>query len=177
MTDGLLILIGEAPGPKNHGALQPLFPRQGTAGGRLHAMSGLSVGDYVHGTARMNLVQRCPEKGYPSEEAKQRADIIKSLLDPDDVVICCGMRVAKMMGLEKKFFEQQELAVTPAYVIPHPSGLNRVYNDVANVERVRKIFDCHGMLATQTSLHGNRRMRDFQTDEQRALMESLKYLD
>lgn len=56
-------------------------------------------------------------------------------------VVCVGQRVARAFGLRKlAMFESIERFGGTWYVIPHPSGLNKVYNDAALVEEAGRVL-------------------------------------
>lgn len=132
------IVVGENPGPNTHPDL-PLFPWPDTSSaGRLMAMSELTPGEYLGGLYRRNLVD-AHEWSKPAARSRAR-EMITALFDlgRDFRVVLCGSKVARCFGVEPDFWMPLRLETRQtAVVIPHPSGLNRIYNDRACRARTR----------------------------------------
>lgn len=127
------IVIGENPGPNTHPDL-PLFPDPPTSSaGRLLAMSGLKAGEYLGGLYRRNLVDH---HEWSWSEARETArELLTALFDqPKNLrVVLCGLKVAKAFDAPGDFWDPFRLDTRQtAVVIPHPSGMNRLYNDRVN---------------------------------------------
>lgn len=127
------LLVGENPGPNTHWAT-PLFPHPPTSSaGRLMDMAALEPGEYLGRLYRRNL---CDGKSWVDGEAKAKARaILTALFDmPRDFrVVLCGAKVADAFDLrvhrgdlfwKPVRLESRQVAV----VVPHPSGVNRTYN-------------------------------------------------
>jgi hypothetical protein len=56
-------------------------------------------------------------------------------------VLVAGTRAAAALGLRPDYFAAQALGGRPAYVVPHPSGVNRWWNDPANRAAARRFFE------------------------------------
>ena len=129
------LIVGENPGPNTHPDL-PLFPWPDTSSaGRLLSMSRLTPGEYLGGLYRRNVCR----SAWSRFEAKATArELVTVLFDmPRDLaVIICGVKAATAFGFEGYDYwdpirlESRQTAV----IIPHPSGLNRMYNDPTNRE-------------------------------------------
>lgn len=125
------LIIGENPGPNTHADL-PLFPWPAkSSAGRLMAMGQLTPGEYLGGLYRRNL---CDDKKWRESKARIRArEILTALFDlPRTLrVVLCGVKVASAFDVRHVDFwwpiklDSRQQAV----VIPHPSGMNRIYND------------------------------------------------
>lgn len=124
------LVVGQNPGPNTHPDL-PLFPWPDTSSaGRLVEISGLTPGQYLGGLYRRNLVDA---HLWRKSRARRRArSILTALFDmPKSLrVVLCGVKVMRAFDLREepwKLFclESRQACV----VVPHPSGLNRVYND------------------------------------------------
>lgn len=129
------LLVGENPGKNTHPDM-PLFPwPEKSSAGRLMAMSHLTPGEYLGGLYRRNV---CYGREWSRQEARATArEIITVLFDmPRDLaVIVCGVKAAEAFGLSGDFWDPIKLdSRQTAIVIPHPSGLNRIYNDPQNME-------------------------------------------
>jgi uracil-DNA glycosylase len=151
----LPILMGEAPA-KSMPAGAPPFSSQ--SGRRLRELLG--VEDLATRFELRNLLESWPgESGkgdsFPAKYASHRAfDVVPEF--HHRVVIFAGKRVAKAFGKSKmKYFEPDLTRVWDeeggrisglsaeyiACVVPHPSGVNRWYNDVGNRAQARRFFD------------------------------------
>lgn len=137
------VIIGESPGPNTVGR-RPLLPWPINASGdRLMRMAGITPGQYLGRFLRFNLFDaHVPDDQWSKEAAVVRANTIKSRLVSDGSwrALLLGQRVATAFGVDapwtrvEEFHPTEDGGTTFAMVaIPHPSGLNRDYND----EKVR----------------------------------------
>lgn len=132
------LLIGEAPS-KNEPLPRPL---EGRSGERLARFAGLAWDDYLEKFERTNLLsvrQDTKEKGFEFDHdaAVVRAREIVNAIEPDRVVVLFGKRVAAAFGCVKAYFEVHRLPNGGRmYVVPHPSGVNRWWNDSNNCRRM-----------------------------------------
>lgn len=155
------LLIGQAPPPSfdpdTHSPLHPLPEK--CSGGRLAEIMGLDARTYLRTFQRINLLRDFPGQRrrpggtrvdhWPKAEARQAAELIAPLLDGRQVILV-GRNVARAFSLEAApWHEWSSYRVTyppdsPALfsvaVVPHPSGLNRWYNDSANLETARAFW-------------------------------------
>ena len=124
------LIIGEQPG-KNEGRI----------GHRLAAFAGISFGEFMDTFERMNLLQvRAEYSGknmaFSVAEARTHADIVRRKLQPEQLVLVLGKRAAEALGLVEEYFMLQNVNGALVYVVPHPSGANRWFNDPANSEQM-----------------------------------------
>lgn len=136
-----ILIVGEAPS-KNEPLPRPI---EGRIGRRLAALAGLSFEEFLARTDRINLLdvrQDTREKGFEFDRwtaTKRALEIIPTLKGPRNVILL-GKRVADCFGIVKGYFEPHHLdegnpamfAGTILYVVPHPSGVNRWFNDASN---------------------------------------------
>lgn len=137
---GRLWLLGEAPGPNTRPDC-PLFPYPATsAGGRLHAMLGLSYEVYFS-MRRANLIPYYPGPGgVPAEAARSAATLLVSQLAPGDRVLGFGTKVRDALGLRTQpalTWRQDIIHGRLLSWAHHPSGLSRHYNTSSNQQDLR----------------------------------------
>lgn len=147
------LIIGEAPSRAGNRYWQ--FPLSGLVGKRLCIWAGLSPDDGGSPYGRyywplrerfdlMNLIERWPGPqgrgaAFPAEQAR----VAFTQLDlRGRVVVLLGRRISDAVGLQIDFYDwlgKDTCSLGCDLVaIPHPSGLNRRYNDdehVLNTER------------------------------------------
>lgn len=139
------LLVGEAPGPNG----DPEKPLEGRPASRLLAVMRI---DGPRGGPRpaaelakhfevRNLLDEPmarPEgtKGceWPKEEAAAAAKRLATLLELEQPVVFLGKRVAEAFDFRLDYFEWSygallQVARVPAVIIPHPSGIVRLWND------------------------------------------------
>lgn len=96
---------------------------------------------------------------FPMREARARVDSLVPKL-AGNVVVLLGKRVAAAFGMKRpKYLERVKHRGLDVVVLPHPSGVNRWWNDARNVHRASA---CMGLL-----------WRECQEDECRRLKTSI----
>lgn len=114
----------------------------GRCGDRLADLFGVSKFRYVRRFDRINLSDQFPGKAGKGDEIGGRVramDItIQLALFPRPFAILLGNHVARAFGKEDRIFRGFSLHGTPAWVLPHPSGINLWWNDPRNVARARR---------------------------------------
>lgn len=133
------LIVGENPGKHTHPDM-PLFPWPPTSSaGRLVGMSGVTAGEYLGGFYRRNLVDA---RAWDAAAAARRArSIVTALFEMprDFAVVLCGRKVREAFGLRSAAWEPVRLESRQICVaIPHPSGLNHVYNDQSARDLTRR---------------------------------------
>ena len=139
------ILVGECPGPgipeeKAH----PLFPLpERSSGGRLLRVIGWGRNEYLRRFDRSNLF-RSHQPKWSADSARDSADaLVESVLEGGGLVdfVLLGARVSAAFQRED-FDPMVSLGFWggTATVVPHPSGLNRWYNEPVNRAAVRRLF-------------------------------------
>jgi len=134
-------------------ALYPEPPR--ASGGRLCTfVMGISVRDYLRNYDRVDLCH--PKWSLPA--ARKRAAELMAERGPDDVIVLCGAKVAAAFDVPFIPFTYSRASVTarmlvpslpqrPALVLlPHPSGLNRLWSQPGSVDRARAVLRETGVL-------------------------------
>lgn len=126
------LIVGECPGKSTNSRL-PMFPwPKASSGGRLFAMANLPIEIYLGELERRNLFYKHQPTWYPWS-AHEAAHGIHLGRKVGDRVVLCGKRVAAAFGFEKYFEVAQIPKEGGGFVyyctIPHPSGLNREYNN------------------------------------------------
>lgn len=122
------VLIGESNpyGGDPYYALVP-YP-DGCSGHRLcRLVLGLTDDEYMDRFDRVNL---CDGK-WSIKSARERADLLRHTHSRH---ILLGAKVAAAFGVEFKPFE----VIQSLLVLPHPSGLNRMWQEQGAFERARK---------------------------------------
>lgn len=128
------LLIGEAPS-KNEVTERPL---EGRIGKRLAACCNLTLEDFLRYFDRVNLLhvrQDSKEKGFEfdAKAAAAEACRLRKEWPSGRTVILLGRRVAEAFGVPQTPYFERRIHDHDFYVVPHPSGLNRWYNDPTNM--------------------------------------------
>jgi hypothetical protein len=152
------LLVGESnPYQTNarmamHFALHPDPPH--ASGGRLcFFVMGLDAETYLRSFDRVDLCH--PKWSLP--QAREHAQALVSARSEIDVIVMCGTKVANAFGVPfNPFTITQGVHVDGIYrpcqfgprvvVLPHPSGLNRMWHEPNAVERAREVLREAGVL-------------------------------
>ncbi len=110
-------------------ALYPLPPE--CSGGRLQRFLGLSMTQYLRLFDRANL---CRGR-WSLPAARSRAGEL--LAQDRPAYVLCGSKVCAAFGLPFSFFSVDRSRGFVAAILPHPSGLNRIWNEAASPQRAR----------------------------------------
>lgn len=134
------LLVGEAPS-KNEVTETPL---EGRVGRRLANLAGLSYAEYLAFFDRVNLLhvrQDTKEKGFEFDRVAAAHAAHELFLNgkivPGRTVLMLGWRVTRAFGVgglmdQPYFTEHASHGGCRFYAVPHPSGVNRWWNDAAN---------------------------------------------
>lgn len=131
------LLVGEAPGPRTNG--QP-FGQDGASGRRLARLAG--VADLAEVFECVNLLDQWPgasgkASAFPLAEAMRAAARILGSHPPEQLVVCAGLRVWAAFDLPGtapvSLLERDGRRYA---LIPHPSGVNRWWNQPGAEEQV-----------------------------------------
>lgn len=149
------IIVGEVNPYGSTGANALLDEPRGSSGWRLRVILGLTTDHYL-ALRRYNL---CTER-WSLAAARKRADEIRQT-HPDRVLVLLGVKVAAAFGLQDghpfsavgesyrdhystREAVAMEVGERPTYVLlPHPSGLNRAWNEPGALERARALVRLH----------------------------------
>ena len=143
MAEGRPILIGQ----NNPVSLKPgheLYPLpKGCTGNRLWQMlaerTGATMRQYVDAFERRNLVVA---QRFDRQVAKANAALIYAeLWGSGRTVVLLGQEVVRAFGIPPVLLHPQVIGGTTWRQIPHPSGLNRWYNDAENVRLVGLLLE------------------------------------
>ncbi len=132
------LIVGEAPS-KNEVTERPI---EGRIGRRLARCCGLTLEEFIERFDRVNLLhvrQDTKEKGFEFDRYAgiAAARTLFNAFYPGQRVLLLGHRVRDSFGVvNKEYFEEFYLGSAKAYVLPHPSGVNRWWNDVENEKRM-----------------------------------------
>ncbi len=127
------LIIGEAPS-KNEPTPRPI---EGRIGKRLAMYANMPLQRFLDHFDRVNLLairQDTAEHGFTFDvkAARVEADKLQREFKRGQVVILLGGRVAEAFGVHDDYFVENPLGLAKAYIVPHPSGINRWHNDPAN---------------------------------------------
>lgn len=113
-----------------------LYPRpRGCAGWRLATkVMGLTERQYLRRFARMNLCSRAWNDG----EARWRAEeLLRSWRGP---IVTLGKKVTASFGVSHEPFTRRDMGGVVLYILPHPSGRCRTWNDPQSIPRARALL-------------------------------------
>lgn len=145
-----VLVVGQAPSRDGSGRRRAF---DGASGRRLETIIGWPLRD-LDGWVFTNLLPSFPGRegrgdAFPIREARRAAEgkRLRRLMRDVDAVVLCGRGVARAFGVHEPFFCWTNYgAVTPPMiVIPHPSGINRAWNDPEATRQARLIL--RGMAA------------------------------
>lgn len=89
----------------------------------------------------LNVLERWPGERWPEQAAHDRWARYVEEEGWLKVLVCVGARAAKAVYLgHRDWFEWDTYGETWGVKIPHPSGLNHLYNDEANRERAGEVL-------------------------------------
>lgn len=133
------LIIGQAPS-QNGDPGRPLL--DGSTGNRLRSLLGVSIDEYTELFERVNLLQEFPGKSgkgdaFPIESARQRAAELTSTLRRRTVLLIGG-NVARAFGINSDYLKWTFQNGYWCMIVPHTSGVNRWWNEPANVELARR---------------------------------------
>lgn len=133
-----------------------LYPSpHGSAGHRLcHTILGLEVRYYLRHYHRVNLCRGRWDLAAARQHAERLRDDLHDFAW--DGAILCGAKVSLAFGLKfEPFSVVQELRLAETYgrdstvafaVLPHPSGLSRLWNEPGSYRRARALLRDAGMM-------------------------------
>lgn len=127
------VLVGES-NPYGDDPEMALFPSpEKSSGHRLCALIfGMFAKDYLENFNRVNLCRGI----WDNDEAVMAASLVQG-----EKVVLLGSRVCKAFGVKFAPFTRTVLRYSPprvALILPHPSGLSRLWNEQGAVIRARE---------------------------------------
>ena len=160
-----VLLLGESPAAgTQHDPESWLAPGSSASADRLLKFTGYSEDEYLDTFTRDNLLHHLPKRSgkgrsFPLSRAKRQVErIFRKRWWPNQHIVMLGRRVAtafewyrwdKVVGPIKhsdleylKWYRVMNRwgGTIRAAVVPHPSGVNRWWNDANNRRRARKFF-------------------------------------
>lgn len=135
------LLVGEQ-NPYRSDPRYALYPEPVTsAGSRLcRRVMGLTVEEYIRSYDRVNLC----DGEWRAKEARERA---VKLQDSYSLIVALGRNVQRAFGIDRPPFSvwnSWESEGTVFLVLPHPSGLNRLWDDPGSYKKARDLLREHG---------------------------------
>jgi hypothetical protein len=95
------------------------------------------------GARALNLLPPAPlsDKKWPRELARKIGSLVMRHVSPSyDVTLLMGKRVAAAFGVDPAWdFGELIKCEVALLILPHPSGLNRVWNDSQEIERLASL--------------------------------------
>jgi hypothetical protein len=148
----LPILVGEA-NPYGADPLFALWPDPyNSAGARLQRLVlQLSVDDYLRSFERVNL---CPTR-WSAPVARAQATALETHVEAGRVAVLLGTKVSRAFSAHAPPFEPfraYERGAGRLVVLPHPSGLNRAWNEPGAFERARELLRQVGVLPVPATI-------------------------
>lgn len=140
-----MVFIGQQPNSHDDEG-NPIPIRPNSTGRRLVQMMGITDEAFEKHFIRLNVSPFHDPEGFDSSHWRLNADNMLPLLEGKRVVLL-GPAVADAFGFERSsydyasWFDHPEGWHSLFSVIPHPSGLNRVYNNPEVNEMVRSFLD------------------------------------
>lgn len=130
------LIIGEAPARTG----DPRRPLLGRSGSRLAKLCGLDLQDYARRFARANVLEQWPGRltkgdAFDLPTARLRACVLRRRFVGGRLVVLLGRRTALAFGLRCAYLQPERVACANVVVLPHPSGINRWWNEPENVRR------------------------------------------
>lgn len=141
------LLIGQAPGPRS----DPGEPLSGRCGARLAELAGLQPERFLRDFRRVNLIERFPGKSakgdlFPLDLARKGAvQILLTGAFQSTKVVLLGDNVARAFGFKPGSYPLLRFLPTGATRLgiafcPHPSGVNRWWNEKKNLRAAAKFW-------------------------------------
>lgn len=138
------VIVGQQPASEaDEGVSLPIRP--GTSGSRLLGMMNLSQEEFERDFIRINVSPAYDPDGFTPSYHRHHVTNLLPLLEGRKVCLL-GPAVADAFGLRRSSYDYCHFFDHPGewhillVVIPHPSGLNRLYNDPSMIKRVREVL-------------------------------------
>jgi hypothetical protein len=142
-----LLLIGQAPSKSGN----PDRPLEGRTAVTLAMLFGCGIDEYLCGTQRYNVLPGWVGKHgkgdlFPMDLAKRNARRMRYSFG-DCHVLFIGIATARMFDVRHKIMRWKRVKIADAQcgsfyaaIIPHPSGINRWWNDKDNVAAAKQFL-------------------------------------
>lgn len=141
------LIVGQAPGPRS----DPEEPLSGRCGARLADLCGITPEQFLARFRRVNLIDKHLGKvgkgdRFPMDQARKGAvDLLMTGAIARSPVVLLGANVARAFGFGPGSYPLLRLLPRPASphgiaLCPHPSGVNRWWNDHSNDLAARRFW-------------------------------------
>lgn len=133
-----VLIVGQAPSRLS----DPTEPLSGRSGERLARLCGLDLPSFLARFERVNVAPAWPGKAgkgdryFGAREARRVADDLRSLTAGRSIVVL-GSANAAAFRLTVPAFRFQQVGDARIAWSPHPSGVNRWWNEPENEARAR----------------------------------------
>lgn len=116
-----------------------LWPEpRGCSGGRLCAVFGMTRDEYLATFERTNL---CISQWSDAVARARAAEIMRERVN-DSPIVMLGALVAGAFGFPYRPFSSPDRGLV---ILPHPSGMCRIWNDKASAQRAREAVAALGV--------------------------------
>ena len=127
------LVVGQAPSRATDG--RPPF--SGRTGANLASLLGVPHRELLRLVDVVNLLPRWPGKAgrgdrFPIAEARAAAAMLLAVA-PHDRIVAVGANVARALDIDGEGLRTVSNGRRAFLVVPHPSGLNRWFNEPENV--------------------------------------------
>lgn len=130
------LLVGEWPPKTGEGPYGPLSARPARV---LSAILGITYETFLCMFDRVNLLKWWAGEKPPGVPAL-RAIASGFTLNDGCPIILLGRRVCQAFGFTSGYYYWSDFGQKPCVAIPHPSGLNRLYNHVTTRTQVQDVL-------------------------------------
>ena len=133
------LLVGQAPSRTS----DPRRPLEGKgAPARLAGLLGMRAEDLNRSFRRMNVLDEWPGRcgkgdAFPAGLAREAAKKVRLR----GRVVFLGKGAARAFGFRGEFLGWSDFGGSRAAIFPHPSGVNRWFNDAGNRRRAREFME------------------------------------
>jgi len=141
------LFVGQAPSESLPVGARAL---SGRSGRRLASLAGLTLDEFLAAADTVNVFDaftgKAGKKGdaFPLAEARHRADVLRRANADRETVVLLGSLVAAAFDLDEladapcSWYHGAGDSTQRVGFLPHPSGIDRWYNDAANVKRAAR---------------------------------------
>ena len=139
-----VLIVGQAPAKNDH----PSNPISGRTGRKLAMLMDLTFEEFLDTFDRANLLSRYPGKdgkgdAFNPHAAERNARLLLSenQIDRYRHILVLGKNVAKAFGYRTdEYMKWQTFSRPFTAILPHPSGINRWWNDKRNHEAAKQFL-------------------------------------
>lgn len=135
-----IVIVGQGPG--RTGEDKKPFEGRGSGTRTAELMGVDDLENIVHIVHMRNVLDKFYGKSgkgdcFPLEKARKAA---KKMRFREKTIIMAGRQTALAFGIKADYFEPVRFRGKTAYVMPHPSGINRWWNSSNNYAKARRFM-------------------------------------